>query len=175
MVQNFYTQLKRITILPADEQQEFFDAVVDLRAKRVVEGLERLKAGVNAAPVDRRVQKFVQLRDARAASNKEADNLDKQYKEALKSIENSLIATAREQGVNGFKTDHGTTYLEETTLGSIADENAFYSFVRETGDLDFFERRIKAGHIKEYMEQNDGKLPPGLNIFRELTMKVRRS
>lgn len=57
----------------------------------------------------------------------------------------------------------------------IADENAFFNFVLEQGDLDFFERRIKATHIKEWSVANEGKVPPGLNIFRELTMKVRRS
>ena len=100
--------------------------------------------------------------------------MDQAFKAALEAVEASLIAAAQAQGVTGFKTEAGTTYLDERMLTSIADDNAFFNFVREQGDLDFFERRVKVAHVKEWMEANGGHLPPGLNVFRELTMKVRR-
>lgn len=174
MKQEYEALLAGVPLLSASEQQEFFEAVVRMRNAMVTEGLERLAAGVAAAPIDKRVAKFVQLRDARAANNKEADTMDQAFKAALEAVEASLIAAAQAQGVTGFKTEAGTTYLDERMLTSIADDNAFFSFVREQGDLDFFERRVKVAHVKEWMEANGGHLPPGLNVFRELTMKVRR-
>lgn len=174
MKQEYEAMLAGLPLLPAAEQQEFFSLADGLRKTMVKDGLERLTAGAADAPIDKRVAKFVQLRDARAASNKEAMLLDEAYKAALSCLENTLIADAQAQGVTGFKTDAGTTYLDERMLTSIADDNAFFSFVKEQGDLDFFERRVKVAHVKEWMEANGGVLPPGLNVFRELTMKVRR-
>ena len=174
MKQEFEAMLAGVPLLSPSEQQEFFEKVIAMRSAAVVAGLERLAAGAAAAPIDKRVAKFVNLRDARAASNKEADVLDQAYKKALETLEATLIADAQAQGVTGFKTEAGTTYLDERMLTSIADDNAFFTFVREQGDLDFFERRVKVAHVKEWMEENGGHLPPGLNVFRELTMKVRR-
>jgi hypothetical protein len=174
MKPEYEAMLAGIPLLPASEQQEIFDAVRSIMMQQVIGALNALQAGVGNAPVDKRVARYVKLRDARAAANKDAGNLDSAYKGALESIEKSLIATAQAQGVEGFKTEYGTTYLDTQLRASIADDNAFYNFVRETGDLDFFERRLKSTHIKEWQDNNNGMLPPGLNVFRELTMKVRR-
>ena len=174
MKQEYEAMIAGIPLLPASEQQEIFDAVRSIMMRQVTGSLAALQATVSGVSIDKRVARYVKLRDARAASNKDAGILDDAYKGALESIEKSLIATAHEQGVTGFKTEFGTTYLDEQLRASVADENAFYNFVRETGDLDFFERRLKSTHIKEWQEANNGMLPPGLNVFRELTMKVRR-
>lgn len=174
MKTEFEAMLAGVPLLSPAEQQEFFEQVNAMRKAAVTAGLAKLAAGAAAAPIDKRVAKFVNLRDARAASNKEAGELDAAYKSALETVEATLIADAQKQGVTGFKTEAGTTYLDERMLTSIADDNAFFSFVREQGDLDFFERRVKVAHVKEWMDANGGHLPPGLNVFREMTMKVRR-
>lgn len=175
MKQEYEAMLAGVPLLPPAEQQEFYDAVAQQQRNATVDACARLASTVAQATVDQRVARYVKLRDARAAANRDADITDKAYKEALSAIESSLIAAAQLQGVTGFKTAHGTTYLDERMLASVADENAFFSFVKEEGDLDFFERRVKVAHVKEWQEAHDGKLPPGLNVFREVTMKVRRS
>ena len=167
--------LGTIPLLPVAEQNEFYEKVLAQYNQSLISSLTTLAAKCGEVPVDKRVARYVKLRDLRAASNKVSDSVDQAYKQTLDTIEKSLIADAHKQGVTGFKTEAGTTYLEEKVMSSIADENAFFSFVLEEGDLDFFERRIKSTHIKEWSAANEGKVPPGLNIFRELTMKVRRS
>ena len=92
MKQEYEAMLAGVPLLPAAEQQEFFEAVVRMRNAMVTDGLNRLAAGVAAAPIDKRVAKFVQLRDARAANNKEADTMDQAFKAALEAVEASLIA-----------------------------------------------------------------------------------
>ena len=174
MKQEYQAMLAGVPLLPPEQQQEFYDAVRVMRDTAVAEGLAKLAAGAAAAPVDKRVAKFVALRDARATNNKAADQMDQAYKQAMAAIEASLIKDAQEQGVTGFKTESGTTYLDEVLRASVADDNVFYAFVKDTGDLDFFERRLSSTHIKEWQKENNGMLPPGLNVFRELTMKVRR-
>jgi hypothetical protein len=175
MKQEFAAMVAGIPLLPPAEQQELFDAVSAMQASQLAEACRRIVDSVEQAPIDKRVARYVKLRDARAASNKKAEETDRQFKEALAAIEAALIKDAHEQGVTGFKTEFGTTYLDQRMLTSIADENAFFNFVKESGDLDFFERRVKATHVQEWMKNHDGILPPGLNIFREATMKVRRT
>lgn len=164
-----------LNLLPATERREFFAAVNAALFAAKVADLTALRETAGAVPVDKRVAKYVKLRDERAATNKEADRYDKEYKITLEAIEASILKDAHEQGVTGFKTEAGTAYTEEVMVASIADDKIFFDFVRELGDLDFFERRLKVSHIKEYADANGGVIPPGLNTFRELKVKVRRS
>lgn len=136
---------------------------------------EKFVAALPTMPIDTLVQRYVAVREARALSNSEADKVDREFKELLKHIEVELLRRAQAEGVEGFKTSFGTTYREITMSASFADEDTFYKFVRETGDLEFFERRIKVAHLKEWMDAHQGQLPPGLNIFREYTMRVRKA
>lgn len=175
MREDLEVALAGLPLLPAEEQTEFIEAVLAYHAKTLAESAESLAAGCAHVPVDKRVAKYVKLRDARAAANKVQGTIDDSYKRVLSAIEASLVVDAQAQGVSGFKTPYGTTYTDTKVNVTIADDNAFYSFVRESGDLDFFERRVKAAHVKEYQEANNGQLPPGLNVFRELTMKIRRA
>lgn len=157
------------------ERAELMQELRAVEAKAVMEAIAGIALKAKDQPVEKRVAKYVQIRDARAESNKRNDVLDKAYKDCLESIESSLLATAHEVGTDSFKTPFGTAYKAEQLQCSIADENLFFDFVRQEGDLDFFERRLKVTHIQEYVKEHDGQFPPGLNIFRELKMKVRRS
>ena len=168
--------LGTVPLLPPAEQNEFYEKVLAQYNRSMVDSLTNLAASCGNVPVDKRVARYVKLRDQRAATNKQSDLVDQAYKQTLETIEKSLIADAHKQGVTGFKTEAGTTYLEEKTMASIADENAFFGFVLEQGDLDFFERRIKSTHIKEWSAANEGKVPPGLNTvsYTHLTLPTKR-
>jgi len=123
---------------------------------------------------DRLVKLFIKIRNARAAATREYEAKDTELKASLKLVEVELLRRAQESGVTGFAVNGvGTTYTNEEMHVSIGDDRAFFDFVRETGDLDFFERRVTVKHVKDYMETNKGELPPGLHIFRELRMRVR--
>ena len=164
-----------VLLMTPTERAETMQKLRELEAKAVTEAIAAIALKAKDQPVEKRVAKYVQIRDARAESNKRNDVLDKAYKDCLESIESSLLATSHEVGADSFKTPHGTAYKAEQLQCSIADENVFFNFVREIGDLDFFERRLKVTHIQEYVKEHAGQYPPGLNIFREFKMKVRRS
>ena len=118
---------------------------------------------------------FIRTRAAKSAAQKEFDEQEAQFKQIMEMCENTMLRDADAQGVTGFTTPWGTTYAAETMKLSIADDNAFYSFVKQLGDLDFFERRVSSTHVQKYMEQSGGTLPPGLNVFRERVMRVRKA
>jgi hypothetical protein len=122
---------------------------------------------------ERLVKTFLRIRDARSKLAKDYQTEDEGLKSALKQVEIELLRRAQDEGVTGFKTNLGTTYTAEDMSVSIADDTAYFDFIRTTGDLDFFERRVSVKHLKEYMAEHKGETPPGLNLFRELRMRVR--
>lgn len=122
---------------------------------------------------DELVLAFARIRDARAELKRKYETADNELKQKLTTVENEMLRRAQEQGVDGFKTEYGTTYQSETQHISIADDDEWVSFLKEENDPSYLERRPALGRIKEYMEANGGKLPPGIKMYRELHMRVR--
>lgn len=125
-------------------------------------------------PTQKLVDMYIKIRSAKARASAEAKKIDAEFKSQLEMIECELLARAKSEGVNGFKVDGATTFTEEHLKVSIADDKAFFDFVIEQRDLEFFERRVSSTHVKDYMKLSDGVPPPGLNLFRELGMTVRQ-
>jgi hypothetical protein len=130
---------------------------------------------ISGLPVEKRVKLYLKTRAAKAEATKAYEDQKGQFDRIMDACQNTMLAEADKQGVTGFKTPFGTTYADETVRYSIADGHAFYTFVQEQADLDFLERRVSSTHVKEYMEANDGMLPPGLSVFRERVMRVRKT
>jgi hypothetical protein len=55
-----------------------------------------------------------------------------------------------------------------------ADWGAIWDWMKEHDAADLLERRLKVGFIQQYMEDNEGAVPPGINIHREFEVSVRR-
>lgn len=126
-------------------------------------------------PVEKRVKLYLKTRSAKSAATKAYDDQAAQFDKIMDACQNTMLADADKQGITGFKTPFGTTYADETARYSIADGHAFYEFVKAQADLDFFERRVSSTHVKEWMEANGGLLPPGVSVYRERVMRVRKA
>ena len=121
--------------------------------------------------IDKLVRIFIKMRDRKAELSAEVKKITAEQD----VLEQELLRIAHETGTTGFKTEHGTTYTSEETTFSMADDSTFVGFVRETGLIDLLERRPSARNVKQYMEDHNGEVPPGLNWFKQDRMKVRRS
>ncbi|HDR9868528.1 TPA: hypothetical protein QDE31_37450 [Burkholderia cenocepacia] len=127
-------------------------------------------------PVEKLVKLYVKTREAKAAATRVFDEQDAQFKAIMETAENYLLAAADREGVEGFRTEYGTTYTAVTHKISIADDTAFETFLRaQENPFLFFERRVSSKHVKDYMDNSGGAAPPGLNIFPERCMRVRKT
>lgn len=124
---------------------------------------------------DKLVKLYVKTREAKATANREAEAVEARFKAIMQGCENAMLLSCSKQGDTGFATEFGTAYQAETMKISIADDAAFFDFVKASGDLDFFERRVAVKHVQEHMAQADGSAPPGLSIFKERVMRVRKA
>lgn len=125
--------------------------------------------------VSKLARAYVRLRDTRAERKKEFEAGDNVLKEHMETIENHMLKLLTEQGIESVKTEAGTFYRQEDVIPQGSDWGAFYQFVREHDAFDFLEKRITKNAVKQYMEQNEGALPPGVSVFRKFVVRVRRA
>lgn len=141
------------------------------------EALDAFIASIPAMSTEKQVKLFIRTREAKAMATKLYDAEQAQFKAIMGTCENLMLATADAQGTTGFKTDLGTTYTAESQRASVADHAAFHAFLDalppEADRYGFFETRLSQTRIAEYTETT-GSPPPGLNIFRERNMRVRK-
>lgn len=126
-------------------------------------------------PVDKLVKIYVKIRDALSAAKKDFEKVEAEYKDKMAMVATELKARAQSEGVDGFKTEFGTVYLSETMKTSCADWSAFGEFLKDHDPLEFMEKRISSTAVKEYMKHNEGQLPPGVSIFKEVEARIRRA
>ena len=124
---------------------------------------------------DRLIAVFVKIRDTIAEVNKEYDERLAVLKAQRDRVGAELLRRLHERGSKQTKTDTGTAFISETMAVTIADEDLFGNFVLQQQDYSFYQKRVKVEHLKEYMKEHGGVLPPGLNIHRELEINVRRA
>lgn len=122
---------------------------------------------------DQIVKVVVKMRDRIAAMTKEYDAAVKVVKDQKQQLENELLSRLQQRGATQTKTVFGTAFVDESMKVTIADEGLFQDFVRSSGDLDFYQRRVKIEHLREYLKENGDRLPPGLSVFREVGITIR--
>ena len=127
-----------------------------------------------AATYDKLVKTYVRMRDARSKLSAEFKKKDEEIKAQMERLELFMLEQMQNTGVESFKTLDGTAYRTETMVPTGSDWDAFFKWVKETNGFDFFFKRIKADAVKDYMDQNGGKAPPGVSVFAKYGVTVRR-
>ena len=119
------------------------------------------------------VKVYVKMRAERSRLAKEYKAADEALKEQQGRITGELLRRLNDRGSTQTKTEAGTAFIGEDMQVSIADEEIFRTFVLDAKDLNWYQKRVKIEHLREYMKVNGGRLPPGLCVFRERTILVR--
>lgn len=120
------------------------------------------------------VQYMLQLRDARAELKKRYEDEDRKLRERYGKGEAFLLQHLNSSGVDKFSVDAGTVYTTSRLKASIGDRNAFGAFVAESGEVDLLDYRVNTTALKDYMEQHEGAVPPGVTTHTERTLNIRR-
>lgn len=124
--------------------------------------------------INKLIKAYRRIRDARAELKAEFMKKDEDLKQQLEIIENSILAHMQEMNVSSLKTDDGVAYRVMSTMPTVRDWGSFFNWVRETGNADFLERRVRRSSIEEWMEEHD-QPPPGIDVFRKYDVRVRKS
>lgn len=123
----------------------------------------------------RLVQVYTAIRDARTAKRHAWEAADLELETDQDKLKVVMLDILNRTGANSIATDSGTAYKQEKVKPSVADWSAFYDWVLEDKErFEAIEKRIKSTFVKEFMDQNEGALPPGVNVIREYEITVRR-
>lgn len=122
---------------------------------------------------DQIVGLFIKIRTKIADVNKEYDAQLQHLRGQQQQVSAELLRRLHERGATQTKTAAGTAFISEQMSITIADDDAYGAFVLAEQDYSYYQKRAKVERVKEYMTAHNGELPPGLNVFRELTINVR--
>lgn len=101
----------------------------------------------------------------------EAEMLKAKQHEVALAMKDIMQAT----GQKSAKTDHGTIILSTKTRYIAQDWDAMKRFIIDNDAVDLLEKRIAQKNMSEFLENNPGLVPAGLNTLTEIDVSVRKS
>jgi len=125
-------------------------------------------------PLERLAKIYVKIRAAIQDVTKEYDTKIETLKEQQDAIANAMKDQMRALGMKSARTDGGTIILGEKHRYYTQDWASFKQFVLQHDALDLIEKRISQKNMQQFLEENPGVVPPGLNSDTELTISVRK-
>ena len=111
----------------------------------------------------------------------EIDTLTQEYDtkvETLKSQQDEIKFEIKDQmkalGVTSVKSPIGTVSMRTSTTYTTNDWASFKDFVLEHGAVDLLFKRIAQANMAQFLEENPGVVPPGLNSVTEFNIVVTK-
>lgn len=98
--------------------------------------------------------------------------------ERIRTQQDAIKTAMKDQmlslGVKTVRTDEGTVVLSTKTRYNTQDWDSFKQFVVQHEAVDLLERRIAQGNMAQFLDENPGLVPPGLNSMTEYAISVRK-
>lgn len=125
--------------------------------------------------LDKLISIYIKIRDAKSELKKKQDAEMQTLTDQQDMIATELKRRAMDADVTAFKTTAGTASMVTSIKASCGDWDAFGEFLKDQDPVEFLGKSVKAATIRAYMDSHDGALPPGINIFKEISVSVRRA
>lgn len=129
----------------------------------------------NGGRIDKRVAQFVVVRDEIEAI-KERHKLELEpFEDLKKKLIGEMLAFLDHTGQKSAKTAEGIATVIVRHTAVCTDPDLFVNFVREHDLYELMDRRANAVACRDYAEENNGTLPPGVKINSMRTVGVTRA
>ena len=124
--------------------------------------------------IEKIVTAYIKIRDTKEAMYAKYKAESAELEEQMTILKHKLLDISKETGVTSFSTPHGTAYRTVKDRYWTNDWESFYTFMRDNNAMGLLEKRIHQTNMKEFLENNPGEEPMGLNIDREYDITIRR-
>jgi hypothetical protein len=132
-------------------------------------------APVSNGRIDKRVAQFVIVRDE-IDSIKERHKMElAPFEEAKQRLIGEMLDFLDRTGQKSAKTAEGTVSISVRHTAVCTDPDQFIEFVFEQNLPELIDRRANAVACRDYAEEHEGSLPPGVKINSMRTVGVTRS
>ena len=125
-------------------------------------------------PLDKLARAYRNIRSKIQIISQEYETKIEELKEVQQQISTAMKDQMMAAGLKSVRTDGGTIILGTKTRYTTADWDSFKKFVLEHEVLDLFEKRIAQSNMAQFLEENPGLVPPGLNSDTEYQITVRK-
>ena len=125
-------------------------------------------------PLDKLAKVYIKIRDTiqekTRAFEAEIEALKLQQDTVKFEMKDRLLAL----GATSSKTAAGTIILSQKTRYYAQDWDAMKQFIRDHDALDLFEKRLAQKNMEQFLNENPGVVPPGLQTQTEYDIGVRK-
>ena len=111
----------------------------------------------------------------------EIDTLTQEYDtkvELLKAQQDEIKFAIKDQmkalGVSSVKSPFGTVSMLTKTRYNTQDWSSFKEFILEHAAVDLLEKRIAQLNMAQFLEENPGVVPPGMNSSSEFEIRITK-
>jgi hypothetical protein len=111
----------------------------------------------------------------------EIDTMTQEYDtklEVLKGQQDEIKFALKDQmqalGVSSLKSPFGTVSMRPTKRYSTNDWSSFKEFILAHGAIELLEKRIAQTNMVQFLEENPGVLPPGLNSVSDFNIVITK-
>jgi len=125
-------------------------------------------------PLDRLAKIYRKIRSEIATLTQDYDTKVEALKAQQEELKNAMKDMMKTMGVTSVRTAQGTVVLSVKTRYNTQDWDSFKKFVVEHDAVDLLEKRIAQSNMSQFLEENPGLVPPGLNSHAEYDVSVRK-
>jgi hypothetical protein len=125
-------------------------------------------------PLDKLVKIYRKLRTRMTELTQAYDTQAEVLKAQQDEIKNAMKDQMKTLGVTSVRTPEGTVVLSVKTRYSTQDWDEFKKFVLAHEAIELLEKRIAQTNMKQFLDENPGVVPPGLNSASEYDISVRK-
>ena len=111
----------------------------------------------------------------------EIDTMTQEYDtklEVLKGQQDEIKFAIKDQmkalGVTSVKSPFGTVSMMLKTRYNTNDWSSFKDFILEHSAVDLLEKRVAQTNMAQFLEENPGVVPPGLNSVTEFEIRITK-
>jgi len=121
--------------------------------------------------IEQLVNDFMAIREKRESLERD----DTELKSIQERLKEKILGVCNDLGADSIKTKSGTVIKSLEEKYYTQDWANFHEWILEHKVPQFLEKRISQGNIREYLESNPEEgLPPGVNVFREYKVVIRK-
>jgi len=124
---------------------------------------------------DKLVAVYIKMRDEKDRLIREHDETVGKLKEQMDMIEQALLEMCKANGQDGGKTKHGTFTRTVKTRYWTSDWASMHKFIRDHDAVELLEQRIQQTNMRQFLTENPGLVPEGLNVDSRYAITVRRA
>ena len=126
--------------------------------------------------LERMLRAYINIRDTRSKLKREFESTDNEMKKQADLLETQFLKMMQDSGSDNLTVRGlGQVIKSKKEQAQARDWNSIIEYIQESGDVEILQRRLALGRVKQYLDDNAGALPPGVDLTTEITVTVRRA